>query len=95
MEVNEMSTTANVEMLAGAIRQLTDAVSNRSFRACGVACLLFKVLSRDEALGMDLCAACADASFKLQRFIIEHEGFRVEPPGGIAPSRAVGGANHE
>lgn len=72
-----MGTTANVELLAGAIRQLTDAVSNRSFRACGVACLLFKALSRDEALGMDLCTACNEAGSKLERLIIQHEGFTV------------------
>lgn len=73
-----MQTTANTELLAGAIRQLTDAVANRSFRSCGVACLLFKVLSRDEALGLDLCTACNEAGARLQQFIIQHEGFPVE-----------------
>lgn len=74
-----MGTTANVELLAGAIRQLTDAVANRSYRSCGVACLLFKVLSRDEALGMDLCIACKEAGSKLERLIIQHEGLPVAP----------------
>jgi hypothetical protein len=59
----------NVELLAGAIRQMSEALEHHSLRSCGVACLLFKVLARDNALGENLCAACQDAGNTLERFI--------------------------
>ncbi len=62
-------TYANVELLAGAIRQMSVALEQRSLRSCGVACLLLKVLARDPALGRDLCTACQEAGNTLERLL--------------------------
>lgn len=84
---------ANVELLAGAIRQMSVALEQqtsiapgqRSLRSCGVACLLLKVLARDTALGTDLCAACQDAGNTLERLL-------AVQPEDVLSCKAVRGA---